>query len=194
MIKALPLFLFLLVITSNGYCEEDSAILAPGSWNIGIWTGGGSGVTGTTTDTTLWLTGARFGKVLTTERGSGIFRGRLEYAVEAIPAFVVFQDSTVYGFDFTPLLLKWNFTSAHHRWIPYFETGAGMLFTTDDVPEQTFPFNFTPQAGFGVHILTGQKQAFTVAFKYMHISNGGLDRPNPGINSIQALVGYHWFR
>ena len=194
MIKALWLFLFLLVICTSGYCEDDSAILAQGSWNIGIWTGGGSGVTGTTTDTTLWLTGARFGKVLTGERGSGLLRGRLEYAVEAIPAFVVFQDSTVYGFDLTPLLLKWNFTSTHHRWIPYFETGAGMLFTTDDVPEKTFPFNFTPQAGFGFHILTGRKQAFTLAFKYMHISNGGLDRPNPGINSVQVLVGYHWFR
>jgi lipid A 3-O-deacylase len=196
MIKRFPLLLLLpvfLVISSTADCTEDSPILATGSWNIGVWTGGGSGVTGTTTDTTLWLTGARLGKVLTGELGSGIFRGRLEYAVEAIPAFLVFQDSTVYGFDLTPVLLKWNFTSTH-RWIPYFETGAGMLFTTDDVPEKTFPFNFTPQAGFGFHILTGRRQAFTLAFKYMHISNGGLDRPNPGINSIQVLVGYHWFR
>lgn len=193
MIRTLSLILLVwLIVPSSAYCE-DNVLLRKGSWNIGVWTGGGSGVTGTTTDTNLWLTGARFGKVLTDQKGRGILRGRLEYAVEAIPAFLVFQDSTVYGFDLTPVLFKWNFTSSA-RWIPYFETGAGMLFTTDDVPEKTFPFNFTPQAGFGFHIPTTPKQAFTVAFKYMHISNGGLDKPNPGINSIQVLVGYHWFK
>ncbi|MCI0604529.1 acyloxyacyl hydrolase [bacterium] len=187
------LSILLLAFTSHSSAQE-SLILNKGSWNVGVWTGGGSGVSGTTADTQLWLTGARIGKVLTGDLGKGIFRGRLEYAVEAIPAFFVFQDSTVYGFDVTPIILKWNFTSAHNRWIPYFEAGAGMLLTSEDVPEKTFPFNFTPQAGFGFHIMTGQRQAFTLTLKYMHISNGGLDSPNPGINSVQMFVGYHWFR
>jgi len=172
---------------------QDESVLRKNSWNIGIWTGGGSGVNGRTKDTHLWLTGARFGKVLSTEKGHGTMRGRLEYAIEAIPAFVVFQDSTVYGFDVTPLLFRWNFTGSR-KWIPYFELGAGMLLTTDDVPERTFPVNFTPQAGFGFHIFTAPKQAVTLTFKYMHISNGGLDHPNPGINSLQLMVGYQWFR
>ncbi len=193
MMKSLTfLSVLLLALTSHSSATE-SLILNKGSWNIGVWTGGGSGVSGGTTDTHLWLTGARLGKVLTSDRGKGIFKGRLEYAVEAIPAFFVFQGSTVYGFDLTPILLKWNFTS-EPRWIPYFEVGAGMLLTSEDVPEKTFPFNFTPQAGFGFHIMTGTKQAFTVTLKYMHISNGGLDSPNPGINSVQMFVGYHWFR
>jgi lipid A 3-O-deacylase len=186
-----PSILFLALCSHSS--AQESPILSKGSWTLGVWTGGGSGVSGTTADTQLWLTGARLGKVLTGDMGKGIFRGRLEYAVEAIPAFFVFQDSTVYGFDVTPVLLKWNFTS-DKRWLPYFEAGAGMLLTSEDVPEKTFPFNFTPQAGFGFHLLTGRKQAFTLTLKYMHISNGGLDRPNPGINSIQMFVGYHWFR
>jgi lipid A 3-O-deacylase len=186
-------FLPILLALASLCAGQESLILNKGSWNIGVWTGGGSGVSGTTADTQLWLTGARVGKVLTGDVGKGVFRGRLEYAVEAIPAFFVFQDSTVYGFDLTPVLLKWNFSSAQ-RWIPYFEAGAGMLLTSDDVPEKTFPFNFTPQAGFGFHIPTASKQAFTLTLKYMHISNGGLHRPNPGINSIQMMVGYHWFR
>jgi lipid A 3-O-deacylase len=190
--KALTFIAFFILIHSV-FADTDDSLLRKGGWNIAVWTGGGGGVSGTTTDTHLWLTGARLGRVLTTQGGKGVFRGQLEYAVEAIPAFLVFQDSTVYGFDVTPLLLKWNFTSTH-RWLPYFELGAGMLFTTDDVPEKTFPFNFTPQAGFGFHIPTATRQAFTLTFKYMHISNGGLDRPNPGINSLQVLVGYQWFR
>lgn len=193
MTKSFVFLLVLVVVVTSQSNAQETPILSKGSWTMGVWTGGGSGVSGTTSDTHLWLTGGRLGKVLTNDLGKGIFRGRLEYTVEAIPAFFVFQDSTVYGFDVTPVLLKWNFTSAN-RWIPYFEAGAGMLLTSDDVPEKTFPFNFTPQAGFGFHILTGQKQAFTLALKYMHISNGGLDKPNPGINSVQMFVGYHWFR
>jgi lipid A 3-O-deacylase len=193
MTKSLLCLSTLLILLSSHSSAQESPILSKGSWTVGVWTGGGSGVSGTTADTQLWLTGGRLGKVLTSDLGKGFFRGRLEYAVEAIPAFFVFQDSTVYGFDVTPILLKWNFTSAD-RWLPYFEAGAGMLLTADDVPERTFPFNFTPQAGFGFHIMTGQKQAFTLTLKYMHISNGGLDRPNPGINSVQMFVGYHWFR
>ena len=188
------LFVGVLLVSLTAHSSAQNApILSKGSWTMGIWTGGGSGVSGTTTDTQLWLTGARLGKVLTNDMGKGIFRGRLEYTVEAIPVFFVFQDSTVYGFDVTPVLLKWNFTAAN-KWVPFFEAGAGMLLTSDDVPEKTFPFNFTPQAGFGFHIMTAQKQAFTLTLKYMHISNGGLDKPNPGINSIQMFVGYHWFR
>jgi lipid A 3-O-deacylase len=193
MTKSLLCLSTLLILLSSQSSAQESPILSKGSWTVGVWTGGGSGVSGTTADTQLWLTGGRLGKVLTSDLGKGFFRGRLEYAVEAIPAFFVFQDSTVYGFDVTPILLKWNFTSAD-RWLPYFEAGAGMLLTADDVPEKTFPFNFTPQAGFGFHIMTGQKQAFTLTLKYMHISNGGLERPNPGINSVQMFVGYHWFR
>ena len=187
----LLLAIFQLVATFS--FAEDDLVLNKGSWDVGIWTGGGSAVSGTTSGTDLWLTGMRLGKVLTNERGNGFLRGRLEYTVEVIPAFFVFQNSTVYGFDVTPILLKWNFSS-NRRWIPYFELGAGMLLTTEDVPEKTFPFNFTPQAGFGIHLLTNTKQAFTASLKYMHISNGGLDSPNPGINSIQVLIGYHWFK
>ena len=177
---------FVLLFTSS------AAALNQGDWNIGFWTGGGAALSEKGNDTNLWLTGIRAGKVLTKERGSGLFRGNLEYGVEFIPIFLVIQDSTVYGFDFTPLLLKWNFSTDKSA-LPYFEFGAGMLVSSDDVPEKTSTFNFTPQAGFGLHVLTRNNQAVTFTVKYMHISNGGLRSPNPGLNSIQFFVGYNWF-
>jgi len=33
-----------------------------------------------------------------------------------------------------------------------------------------------------------------IAGKYVHISNAGLATPNPGINTVQVSVGYHWFK
>ena len=169
---------------------EDSTTFSiqKGVWEIGMWTGGGTGVSGSTKGTQLWLTGFRFGKVL-----AGGTHGSLEYALEAIPVFVVFQESTIYGMDITPFLLKWNLRSKS-RVIPYFEFGAGLLYTSDNVPERTSVLNFTPQGGFGLHVFTHEKQAITFTFKYMHISNGGLESPNPGINSLQLLLGYNWFR
>jgi hypothetical protein len=183
------IFLILLFIPWIAAAEDSTFTIQKGVWDIGMFTGGGTQIHGgTTDDTQLWLTGVRFGKVLTGSEGHGSF----EYAVEAIPAFVVFQDEIVYGVDITPLLLKWNFSS-HSRIIPYFEIGAGLLYTSDNVPERTSVINFTPQTGFGVHVFTHEKQAISFTFKYMHISNGGLESPNPGINSLQFLIGYNWF-
>ncbi len=186
------LALLIVLLGSMTVTAEEVAPLQKGDRDFGIWTAGGSDVGGGE-DVRLWLLGGRYGTVLTARHGIGFLSGNLEYVLEVIPAFVTVQDATVYGFDVTPLLLKWNFTSSR-RIIPYFEAGAGILFTADDVPENASPFNFTPQAGFGLHVLTSEKKGFTFVFKYVHISNGGLASPNPGINSLQMHVGYNWFR
>jgi len=189
--------LLLLIVPALLWCHclsaQEDAIPLKGSWNFGVLTGGGSSISDPSRHRQLLLVGGRFGKALSKERGKGRFRGQLEYAIETIPAFLVFQTSTVYGFDVTPLLFRWNFTSAK-KVAPFFELGAGVLFTTKDVPEQTFPINFTPQAAFGFHVFTNSKNAMTLALRYMHISNAGLDLPNPGINSLQLIIGYQWSR
>ena len=189
--KALSLFLFLFFSTTAVFAEE-ATLLPKGSWNFGIWSGGGSAVDTPAKNTAFWLTGVRFGKILSQQRGKNAVRGQLEYVVEVIPAFLIYQqDYKSYGFDLTPVMFRWNFT-AQQKVIPYAEIGAGMLFTSKDFPQDTFPFNFTPQAGFGFHVFTRPRQAFTFSFKFMHISNAGLHEPNPGINSLQMMGGYQW--
>ena len=170
-----------------------SASLKKGTWDLGIWTGGGTALTGSSSETRAWNAGVRIGRVLTGEHGSGRMRGNLEWAADIIPAYVIFQNKTVYGGGFSPLLLKWNFTSGR-KIAPFIETGGGVLFTSSEVPPGTSTTNFTPQVGFGMHIFTREKRAFTFTGKYVHISNAGLSTPNPGINTIQFTVGYHWFR
>lgn len=170
-----------------------AASLQKGTWEFGVWTGGGHGLTGSTSGTGIWNAGFRIGRVLTGEHGPGFLRGNLEWAGDVIPAYVIFQDRTVYGAGFNPFLFKWNFTGGH-KVAPFFETGAGLLFTAHDVPPGTSTINFTPQAGLGLHIFTREKRAVTLTGKYVHISNAGLSTPNPGINTIQFTIGYHWFR
>jgi hypothetical protein len=37
--------------------------------------------------------------------------------------------------------------------------------------------------------LFGEKYAWSLEARYMHISNAGLATPNPGINTVQVRVG-----
>ena len=143
---------------------------------------------GGTSDTNVWNVGARFGWILTTPHGPGFLKGRFEYVVDAVPAFLVFQRAnTAYGGGFDPLGLKWDF-AARGRIEPYMELNGGTLFTNHDVPAGTNSVNFTSAAAFGVHLL-GDKYAWSVEVRYMHISNAGLATPNPGINTVQVRLG-----
>ncbi len=182
--KIAVLLLLLLVCPLASAEDTISGSFHKGIWNFGVWGGGGKGLNNSTKTTTVLLGGFRVGRFLT---------NTLEYDIEVIPAFVVFQSDTPYGIDITPFLLKWNFTPKRNV-VPYFEFGAGVLFTSEDVPETTSRLNFTPQAGFGLQIYSDRRKAFTIACKYMHISNGGLKHPNPGINTIQLQVGFSWLR
>jgi hypothetical protein len=167
--------------------------LSKGAWEFGIWTGGGTGVSGGLSDVRAWNLGLRVGKVLTDEHGPGPLRGTLEYAADIVPVYIIWHSKTSYAAAVNPLILKWNFSSAR-KVLPYFELGGGLLVSPDEIPAGTSQVNFLPQAGFGMYIFTREKRAVALAAKYVHISSAGLADPNPGINTIQFSIGYHWFR
>jgi lipid A 3-O-deacylase len=159
-----------------------------GGHEVQVWTGGGPSVSGGTSDTSVWNTGLRYGWILTRPHGLGFLNGRFEYVVDAVPMFLVIQPhNTAYGAGINPLGLKWNF-AARGRIEPYFELNGGTLFTTHEVPSGTSSVNFTSAAALGMHVL-GDKHAFSVEVRYMHISNAGLASPNPGINTVQVRLG-----
>jgi len=158
-----------------------------GGHEFEVWSGGGHSVPGGTKETGAWNVGIRYGWVLTAPYGPGFLKGRFEYAVDAVPVFVVFQPrNTAYGAGINPLGLKWIFATRGDAQ-PYLELGGGVLFTSHEVPIRTSSVNFTPGAAFGMHFLG--ERAWSVEVRYMHISNAGLTTPNPGINTVQVRVG-----
>ena len=158
-----------------------------GGHELEVWTGGGHSVSGGTRDTSVWNAGVRYGWVLTAPHGPGFLSGRFEYAVDAVPAFVVFQRAnTAYGAGVNPFALKWIFATRGNV-EPYLELNGGTLFTNHEVPAGTSTVNFTSSAALGVHFFG--KLAWTAEVRYMHISNAGLTKPNPGINTVQVRVG-----
>lgn len=159
-----------------------------GGNEIQVWTGGGHGLNGSTSDTGVWNVGFRYGWVLTDPIGPGPLRGRFEYAVDVVPIFLLTQrTNTAYGIGLNPFALKWNFGDSK-KVVPYFDLGGGVLFTNTDVPEGTNRVNFTTSGALGLHFLRS-KFNWSAEVRFMHISNAGLATPNPGINTIQFRLG-----
>ena len=164
--------------------------LGKGDWDLGVYATGGTSVPGGTSDTQVFSVGLRAGKVLTGDHLPGILRGNFEYGVDVVPVYMVFQNQSVYGAGFDPVVLKWNFTSPK-RATPFFEIVGGTLFSTQEVPAGTSTVNFRTGAGLGVHVPVRSKSCYlTLEAKYEHISNAGLATPNPGINTVQFVLGF----
>ena len=177
----------LVFVLASTFCLAQSAP-EQGGHEFQVWAGGGHSVSGGRGNTGAFNFGLRYGWILTNSHLPSFLRGRFEYAVDAVPVFLVFQPAnTAYGVGFDPLGLKWNF-ERHGRLSPYLELTGGTLFTSHNVPTGTNTVNFMDQAALGVHIL-GAKRNVSLELRYMHISNAGLATPNPGVNTVQVRLG-----
>jgi hypothetical protein len=185
---AAPVFALFLIAPS----ARAQAGPVEGGHELQVWTGGGHGLSGSQSGDGLWNVGLRYGLILTAPHGPGFLRGRLEYAVDAVPVFLIVQKTnTAYGAGINPFAFKWALDTGRSV-VPYFEIGGGTLFTNTKVPEATSTINFTSSAAVGLHFLRS-KHNISAEVRYMHISNAGLARPNPGINTIQLRLGFGFF-
>ena len=158
-----------------------------------LWTGGGAGFNGSTSGTGVWNLGLRYGFILTSPHGPGFLRGQLEYALDAVPVWVITQKTnTAYGAGMNPFAFKWILSSPK-KVKPFFEVEGGTLFTNTKVPEGASQVNFTTSAAFGAHFL-GTKHNWSAEVRFMHISNASIANYNPGINTVQARIGWGAFR
>ncbi len=184
------IFVVSLVLCTSALLAQ--ARVEDGATEVQVWSGGGHSVPGGRSHTAAWNAGLRYGWILTRPHGPGFLKGRFEYVLDATPVFMLWQKSnTTYGGGFSPLGLKWDFAT-RGRVVPYLELNGGTLFTNKNVPPGTSDVNFTSAGAFGVHLL-GEKYAWTVEARYMHISNAGLATPNPGINTVQVRIGFGKF-
>jgi hypothetical protein len=183
--KSLFSVLLIALMSTFAFAQEGPQ---QGSHEVQVWTSGGHSVSGGRGNTGIWNAGLRYGWVLTDAHLPGILKGRFEYAVDAVPAYLIFQPTgATYGVGLNPLNLKWNFVP-HGRWSPYLELSGGTLFTTAKVPAGTSSVNFASGAALGTHIL-GPKYSWAIEARYLHISNAGLGDLNPGVNTFEVRLG-----
>ncbi len=134
----------------------------------------------------------QLGQVLTDELGSGVVAGNVELLIEPMAAhyYEPFSASAFGG----SLVLKYNFLS-FGRWMPFWDGGAGMLWTdlAPRIPEQSTQFNFILQTGPGVSFFVSENWAITAGFRFHHISNAGIGDRNIGLNAWLFNLGVSFF-
>lgn len=134
----------------------------------------------------------QLGRVLTDELGSGWAAGNVELLIEPLAAHY-FQPFSASAFGGS-LVVKYNFLD-FGRWMPFWDGGAGMLWTdlAPRIPEQSTQFNFVLQTGPGVSYFVTEHMAMTLGIRFHHISNAGIGERNIGLNAWLFNVGLSFF-
>ena len=73
---------------------------------------------------------------------------------------------------------------------PYLGGGIGIIYTDFKVEGQGLVFNFNPLITGGVEF--GPDPAWFIEARLHHISNGGLDEENRGVNSLMLMLGHYF--
>ncbi len=114
------------------------------------------------------------------------------------PSLLQFQIEPYLGFILSP---ESNFETGTTFWLkaglvpeswklqPYAKLGAGITYMTLHTREQGTQFNFTEQAGIGIHYSLTRNSALTLEGRWRHLSNSGIKDPNHGINSYSVVSG-----
>ncbi|NLN76769.1 MAG: acyloxyacyl hydrolase [Armatimonadetes bacterium] len=75
-----------------------------------------------------------------------------------------------------------------------YELGGGLVFLEHTLPELGSNLNFTEQVGIVVQRKLKNDTALTLNYRFFHISNAGLKKPNIGLNSTQLTIGFTKFK
>jgi hypothetical protein len=99
---------------------------------------------------------------------------------------------SVGDFGITPVLRLQ--TNGSDKFVPFVELGIGAHYLTEKTITQNKQFSTNFQ--FGDHVAAGikfgERDAFAIAYRLQHLSNAGIDHPNPGINFHQIRLDYNF--
>ena len=114
-------------------------------------------------------------------------KGILEFQIEPFLNPVLSPDSNLeLGVNF---LVKYGFPLSENL-IPYIKFGAGPAYITQHTREQSTQFNFVDSAGAGFSWYLNKEISIDLEYRYRHLSNASVDKPNNGIDANTFLVGF----
>ncbi len=133
----------------------------------------------------------RLGVMLNDPHGSGLFAGNFEFLGEIFGGGIVQGpgDAIAGG----TLIFRYNFVQPQARFVPYFQIGAGGVYTDIDerksFGEVSLPVEFNLQGIAGLRYFLNDRWSLVGEVGYRHISNAGIHLPNVGIDSVGGNVG-----
>ncbi len=141
------------------------------------------------------MTSFRLGIMLDDVRWSGCLRGNYEFLFEVFGG-AIYQGAGN-GLGGATLQLRYNFVQPDTRWVPYFQIGAGGVYS-DMHKDSTravvgSALNFNLQSAIGLRYLVDDRWAVSIEGGMRHNSNAGITRRNAGLNSLGGQVGVSCF-
>jgi len=89
-------------------------------------------------------------------------------------------------------ILRYNFATGT-KWVPFFDAGGGVTYTDIGRPDLGGNCQFNLQTGPGVNWFIYKNLALTVQYRFLHLSCGGMEKPNHGVNTSALYTGISWF-
>ncbi|MGH8163565.1 MAG: acyloxyacyl hydrolase, partial [Rhodanobacteraceae bacterium] len=133
----------------------------------------------------------RLGVMLNDPRGHGLFAGNFEFLGEVFGGGIVQGPGD--GIAGATLIFRYNFVQPGARFVPYFQIGAGGVYTDigekESVGQISLPVEFNLQGIGGLRYFLNDRWSLIGEIGYRHISNAGLHNPNVGVDSIGGNVG-----
>ncbi len=180
-----------------------------GAWGGGSFNSPAGTFLGTTPDRKFIIGALRYGRILVANKSIA-----LEYTIDVIPLAVVTNNprvvdtafnlpdgrtailrtevrrQSVYGAGSSPIGFQIYFGNKK-RIKPFASGSAGFLYFSRQVPEpDTHNFNYTFDFGGGVQLFSHSRRAFTIGYKFHHLSNANQCRFNPGLDANIFYVGF----
>jgi hypothetical protein len=210
----LALFAFAAISPAARAQAYSSSNPFPPNNEFGVWGGysfSNDTMIGTTTDRQIGVIAARYAKTI-----HDWHRVALIYTLDIVPMTLVTQPKyvacgggspypgycasgreSVYGGGINPIGLKLQFRRTH-AWQPFGASSGGFVASTNPVPVDIpggTQFNFTFDFQAGMQIFNSNRtRAWTVGYKYAHISNAYRHNFNPGLDANEIFFGYSFFR
>jgi lipid A 3-O-deacylase len=79
------------------------------------------------------------------------------------------------------------------RWVPFIDGGVGISVTSIRDGDLSTAFEFNDQLGAGAHYFLREDMAVTLQYRWLHLSNAGIRRPNNGTNTQMFFIGIDRF-
>lgn len=112
----------------------------------------------------------------------------LRYKVEAAVGSTMTPENNLMA-SANMLALYYPWLRANQTFRPYAEAGIGVIYTQFRVKGQGLHWNFNPLLGIGCELPQQDGKNPFAAIRLHHVSNGGIDDQNRGVNSVELQFG-----
>ncbi|AIE85440.1 hypothetical protein OP10G_2072 [Fimbriimonas ginsengisoli Gsoil 348] len=136
--------------------------------------------------------------------GLGFGKPEHRFRFRTLPAQLVYEgyvDRTTSRFAYTRVRSTWAVGGlVYSRWFwpqdkqgrsMYGDFGWGLQYTTATSRDLDITLNSTPMIGFG-GIFPGGRRDYLIGLRLLHISNGGVKKPNQGQNQFFLTIGIRY--